>query len=93
MRQDSDGIIEAGGEIVHLNYQCAEERIAANGKWVWELGGVSKSEYSVVTTEAYDALRGYLSELSNADIKMLEDVIAFNTENRGTEEALFQLDK
>ncbi|KAL9044546.1 MAG: hypothetical protein Q9214_002324, partial [Letrouitia sp. 1 TL-2023] len=28
-----DGIIKAGGEIVHLNYQCAEERIAANGKW------------------------------------------------------------
>ena len=30
-----DGIVEAGGEIIHLDYQCAEERIASNGKWDW----------------------------------------------------------
>ena len=98
-----DGIIEASGEIVNLDYQCAEDRIAANGKWDWyafrlqlfasanrftrELGGPSKSEYTVVTTEAYDALRDYLSELSNTNIKTLEDVVAFNIENRGTEGA------
>ena len=30
-----DGITRAGGEIIHVDYPCAEERIAANGKWDW----------------------------------------------------------
>ncbi|KAL8949284.1 MAG: hypothetical protein Q9222_004590 [Ikaeria aurantiellina] len=82
-----DGIVEAGAEIIHVDYPCAEERIAANGKWDWELGGPSKSEYTVVTTEAYDGINDYFSELSNTKIKTLEDVVAFNIDNRGTEGA------
>ena len=30
-----DAIVEAGGEIIQLDYPCAEERIAPNGKWNW----------------------------------------------------------
>lgn len=30
-----DGIVEAGGEIIHIDYPCAEERIKPNGKWDW----------------------------------------------------------
>ena len=30
-----EGIAEAGGEIVHVDYPCAEECIAADGKWDW----------------------------------------------------------
>ncbi|MCJ1341380.1 hypothetical protein MMC09_006676 [Bachmanniomyces sp. S44760] len=82
-----DGIVEAGGEIIHLDYQCAEERIASNGKWDWELGGSSKSEFTVVATEAYNGIKDYLSELSNTNITTLEDIVAFNVENRGTEGA------
>ncbi|KAL8712601.1 MAG: hypothetical protein Q9220_003132 [cf. Caloplaca sp. 1 TL-2023] len=82
-----DGIIRAGGGIIFVEYPCAEERIAANGKWDWELGGPSKSEYTVVTTEAYDGITDYLSELSNTNIRSLEDVIQFNIKNRGTEGA------
>ena len=40
-----------------------------------------------MATEAYDGIRDYLSELSNTDIKSLEDIVAFNIENRGTEGA------
>jgi amidase len=30
-----EGMKEAGAEIIHVDYPCAEDRIALNGKWDW----------------------------------------------------------
>lgn len=30
-----EGMTRAGAEIIHVDYPCAEDRIAPNGKWDW----------------------------------------------------------
>ena len=80
-------IQEAGARIVEVDFPCAEERIPANGKWDWTYGKPSESEISVVKLEAFQGINSYLSELSEARMKTLEDVIEYNRENSGTEGA------
>lgn len=82
-----DGMKHAGAEIIEVDYPSAEDRIAPNGKWDWELGAPSHSEFTVVKTEAYNGITSYLSELSNTEIKTFEDILHFNEENTGTEGA------
>ncbi|KAF2657634.1 amidase signature enzyme [Lophiostoma macrostomum CBS 122681] len=82
-----DGIKQAGAEIFEVDYPSADDRIAPNGKWDWELGGPSQSEFTVVKVEAYNGISNYLSELSNTEIRTFEDIIHFNEENTGTEGA------
>lgn len=52
-----------------------------------ELGSPSQCEFTVVKSEAYDAISAYLAELGNTNIRSLEDIIEFNRENTGTEGA------
>ncbi|KAI9668015.1 MAG: hypothetical protein M1821_000835 [Bathelium mastoideum] len=82
-----DAIKAAGAEIVPTDFPCAEERIQRDGNWNWELGIPSESEFTVVKVEAYNGINNYLSSLSDTDIKTLDDVLAYNIENGGTEGA------
>ncbi|EON67128.1 hypothetical protein W97_06381 [Coniosporium apollinis CBS 100218] len=85
-----DAITAAGGELIETDFPCTTERIPETGTWDWlvhPFGEPSKSEFTVVKVEAYNTINAYLSELSNTSIKNLEDVIAFNEENAGTEGA------
>ena len=52
-----------------------------------ELGGSTRSEYSVIKVEAYNGMNQYLSELSGTPVKTFEDIVDFNIENYGTEGA------
>lgn len=52
-----------------------------------EHGGPTRSEYGVCKIDAYNGIRKYLSECTHTAIKSLEDVVAFNEKNRGTEGA------
>ena len=52
-----------------------------------ELGEPTRSEFTVVKVDAYNGINAYLSELSGTRIKTVEDIIAYNIENRGTEGA------
>ncbi|KAL8746893.1 MAG: hypothetical protein Q9190_001158 [Brigantiaea leucoxantha] len=80
-------IVEAGAEIAETDFPCAEERIASNGIWDWELGEPQQSEFTVVKVDAYDGINHYLSQLKNTEVKSVEDVIAYNERNRGSEGA------
>lgn len=83
-----DLIKEAGAEIMRVEMPCAEERIGENGEWDWERYGdtdPSRSEITVNKVECYYTFNRYLASLTNTPIKSLEDVIAFNDANRGTE--------
>ncbi|KAL8993802.1 MAG: hypothetical protein Q9169_006073 [Polycauliona sp. 2 TL-2023] len=79
---------DAGAEITRTDFPCAEDRIAPDGSWDWKRGKASESEYTVVKTDAYNGINACLSQLSETPVKSVEDVLAFNTENTGTEGAL-----
>ena len=55
--------------------------------FIREHGSPERSEFTVVKTEAYNGIHDYLSELSNTNVKTLDDVIAYNEANTGTEGA------
>ncbi|KAL8917055.1 MAG: hypothetical protein Q9208_008171 [Pyrenodesmia sp. 3 TL-2023] len=82
-----DAIGKAGAEIVRTDFPCAEDRIAQDGSWDWKRGAPHESEYTVVKIDAYNGINAYLSQLLGSSVKSVEDVVAFNTENAGTEGA------
>lgn len=82
-----EAIQEAGADIVEVDFPSAEDRIPADGNWDWTYGKASESEFSVVKVEAYNGINSYLSEFSGRGMKTLENVIAYNQENSGTEGA------
>ncbi|KAK3716628.1 hypothetical protein LTR37_006258 [Vermiconidia calcicola] len=86
-----DGVLNiiraAGAEVVRTDFPSAEERFNENGEWNWEHGGPQHSEFTVVKAEAYNGINQYLSELSNTEMRSVEDVLAYNKANNGTEGA------
>ncbi|KAI9814317.1 MAG: hypothetical protein M1826_002283 [Phylliscum demangeonii] len=75
-----DAIVAAGAEIVRTEFPCAEDRIP-------EHGAPAESEFTVVKVDAYHNMNAYLSELSDTTIHRIEDIVAYNDANRGTEGA------
>lgn len=53
--------------------------------WIRGRGEPNKSEFTVVKVDAYNDLNAYISELSESPVKSLDDVVAFNNRNSGTE--------
>ncbi|KAF2230985.1 amidase signature enzyme [Viridothelium virens] len=82
-----DAITATGAEIIPTEFPCAEERIQKDGAWNWEFGVPSESEFTIVKVEAYNGINEYLSKLSETDVKTLEDIVAYNLDNRGSEGA------
>ncbi|SLM35695.1 Amidase signature domain [Lasallia pustulata] len=78
---------DAGAEIIRTDFPSAEERIPSDGCWNWEHGLPQRSEFSVVKVDAYNGINAYLSDLVDTATRTVEDIIAYNTENRGTEGA------
>ena len=98
-----NAIEEAGAEIIRTDFPCAEDRIGPEGTWNWSgpevvieekqadlnrsHGPPDQSEFTVVRTDAYNGINGYLSGLSNTFVKSVEDIIDYNDHNSGTEGA------
>ncbi|KAK3678931.1 hypothetical protein LTR78_001384 [Recurvomyces mirabilis] len=83
-----DWMQKAGATIVAVDMPCAEERIHVDGHWDWERYGNTapdKSEITISKVETYDLMREYLSKLENTPMRTLEDIVAYNDANRGTE--------
>ncbi|KAF2194806.1 glutamyl-tRNA amidotransferase subunit A [Zopfia rhizophila CBS 207.26] len=82
-------ISSAGATIINNtelpNYQTI---ISPNG-WDWDYGATrgypNESEYTVVKVDFYNNIKTYLSELENTYIRSLEDMVAYNHANDGTE--------
>lgn len=57
--------------------------------WNWDYGTSrgypNESEYTVVKTDFYNNIQSYLSSLENTSIRSLEDMVAYNYANDGTE--------
>ncbi|KIY46656.1 amidase signature enzyme [Fistulina hepatica ATCC 64428] len=74
-----DVIAEAGATIYNnTEYKYADIMVSPNG-WDWKYApSANMSEYTIVTVDFYNNIRDYLSELSNTNIRSLEDIMAFN---------------
>lgn len=50
-------------------------------------GTPDQSEFTVIKVDAYNDIKSYLAECSETSIRSLEDVVAYNEANRGSEGA------
>ncbi|KAF1356144.1 glutamyl-tRNA amidotransferase subunit A [Delphinella strobiligena] len=81
--------IEAAGATVVNNTELKYPYIVSPDGWNWDYGTtrgfVNESEYSYVKVDFYNNLAKYLSELENTSIRSVEDLVAYNEANDGTE--------
>jgi amidase len=83
-------MIESAGATVINNTELPNyETIVSPDGWNWDYGTTrgyaNESEYTVVKVDFYNNIKTYLSELENTSIRSLEDIIAYNYANDGTE--------
>lgn len=79
----------AGGTVLNNTELPNYETIVSPDGWNWDYGTTrgypNESEYTVVKVDFYNNIAAYLSELDNTPIRSLEDIVAFNYANDGTE--------
>ncbi|KAL8759831.1 MAG: hypothetical protein Q9199_000478 [Rusavskia elegans] len=81
-----NAIENAGAENMRTAFPCAEGRIVPDGNWNWKRGEETESEFTIIKTDAYNNINAYRSQLSGSAAKSVEDILAFNIENAGTED-------
>lgn len=78
-----------GATIVNHTELPNYETIVSPDGWNWDYGSTrgypNESEYTVVKVDFYNNIKAYLSELENTNIRSLEDIVAYNYANDGTE--------
>jgi amidase len=79
----------AGATVVNNTEIPSRELTISPDGWNWDYGTTrgypNESEYTVVKVDFYNNIKTYLSELGNIDIRSLEDIVAYNYANDGTE--------
>ncbi|KAF2034041.1 glutamyl-tRNA amidotransferase subunit A [Setomelanomma holmii] len=82
-------IEQAGGTVLNDTELPNYETIVSPDGWNWDYGTTrgfaNESEYTVVKVDFYNNIKAYLSELNNTNIRSLEDIVAYNYANDGTE--------
>lgn len=83
-------LIESAGATVINNTEIPNYAIIVSPDgWNWDYGSArgfpNESEYTVVKVDFYNNIKTYLSELENTNIRSLEDIVAYNYANDGTE--------
>lgn len=82
--------IEAAGATIVNNTELKYyDTIVSPDGWNWDYGTTrgfpNESEYSYIKVDFYNNFATYASELSNTDIRSVEDIVAYNFANDGTE--------
>ncbi|KAJ4373389.1 hypothetical protein N0V83_003684 [Neocucurbitaria cava] len=83
-------MMQAAGAIILNNTELPNYNttVSPDG-WNWDYGTTrgypNESEYTVVKVDFYNNIKAYLSELNNTNIRNLEDIVAYNYANDGTE--------
>jgi amidase len=90
MLQETVALLQAAGATVINGTEIANyETIVSPDGWNWDYGTTrgypNESEYTVVKVDFYNNINTYLSELSNTEIRSLEDIVQYNYNNDGTE--------
>jgi amidase len=80
---------DAGATILNNTELPNYETIVSPDGWNWDYGTTrgfaNESEYTVVKVDFYNNIKSYLMELKNTKIRSLEDIVAYNYANDGTE--------
>ncbi|KAF2828213.1 glutamyl-tRNA amidotransferase subunit A [Ophiobolus disseminans] len=80
---------EAGATVLNNTELPNYKTIVSPDGWNWDYGTTrgfsNESEYTVVKVDFYNNIKAYLSELNNTNIRSLEDIVAYNYANDGTE--------
>lgn len=84
-----DLIRQAGATIVNNTELLDYETIVSPDGWDWDYGTTrgypNESEYTYIKTDFYNNIKSYLSELNNTHMSSLEDIVAYNYANDGSE--------
>jgi amidase len=79
----------AGGTVLNNTELPNYETIVSPNGWNWDYGTTrgfpNESEYTVVKVDFYNNIKAYLSELQNTQMRGLEDIVAYNYANDGSE--------
>lgn len=82
-------ITAAGATIINGTELPNRNTIISPDGWDWDYGSTrgysNESEYTVVKVDFYNDIAKYLSELNNTNMRSLEDLVAFNYANDGSE--------
>jgi amidase len=82
-------IESAGGTVLNNTELPNHDTIISPDGWNWDYGTTrgyaNESEYTVVKVDFYNNIKAYLSELQNTQIRSLEDIVAYNYANDGSE--------
>lgn len=84
-----DLIQSAGATIINNTEILNYETIVSPDGWNWDYGTTrgypNESEFTIVKVDFYNNIKSYLSELSNTNIRSLEDIVQYNYDNDGLE--------
>lgn len=80
-----DMMKEAGATIINGTEITDHEKIVNPDGWNWNWLPANQSEYTVVTVDFYNNINKYLSDLTNTNIKTIDDIIQYNYDNDGSE--------
>ncbi|RSL59416.1 hypothetical protein CEP53_005803 [Fusarium sp. AF-6] len=84
-----DLIKSAGATVINGTEITNYETLVSPDGWNWDYGTVrgfpNESEYTYIKVDCYNNIKTYLSEVSNTNVKNLEDIVKFNKEFDGTE--------
>ncbi|KAK5313573.1 hypothetical protein LTR70_007557 [Exophiala xenobiotica] len=82
-------IQSAGAKIINGTEILDYQTIVSPDGWNWDYGTTrgypNESEYTVVKVDFYNNIATYLSEVTNTNIKNLQDIVDTNYVNDGTE--------
>ncbi|KAM0433401.1 hypothetical protein ACHAPT_004279 [Fusarium lateritium] len=84
-----DLIKSAGATIINGTEITNYETLVSPDGWNWDYGTVrgfpNESEYTYIKVDFYNNIKTYLADVSNTNVKSLEDIVKFNKEFDGTE--------
>lgn len=85
-----DQMRAAGATIINGTEITDYQTIVSNNGWDWNWGVTSRgraneSELTYVKVDFYNNINKYLSQLTNTNIKTIDDIIQYNFDNDGSE--------
>ncbi|KAJ5757730.1 uncharacterized protein N7511_006424 [Penicillium nucicola] len=85
-------IKSAGATVINGTELPHYKQIVSPDGWNWDYGSTrgfaNESEYSYIKVDFYNNLRDYLSEVNNTNVRSVEDLVQYNTDNYGSEGGL-----
>jgi amidase len=82
-------IKSVGATIINGTEITDYQTIVSPDGWNWDYGTTrgfpNESEHTYIKVDFYNNIKTYLSELTNTNIRSLEDIVQYNLDNDGTE--------